>query len=176
MSDIDETKIRRLDFGLLLVFRELLSRRRTTEVAERLGLSQSAISHALARLRDLTGEPLFLRRPDGLTPTAAALALRPQVEALLAGGQALLGVRERFDPRHSTRRFRIAANDFVASVLGPPLRAALAEQAPLARFTVRFLVGAEALKALERDSVDLALGHFPAPFASEEVVGRALGS
>ena len=74
MSDIDFTKIRRLDFSLLLVLQQLLLHRRTTVVAERLGLSQSAVSHSLARLRLAFGEPLFLRRSDGLPPTQTALA------------------------------------------------------------------------------------------------------
>lgn len=160
MSNIDDIKIRRLDFGLLLVLRELLRHRRTTDVAKRLGLSQSAISHALARLRDLTGDPLFIRRHDGLRPTNAALALLPQVEALLAGGQALLGARGVFDPATSAQRFRLAANDFVASVLAPSLRRALAREAPGVRFTIHSLVGADAVAALQRGEIDLTVGRF----------------
>ena len=172
MTNIDETNIRRLDFGLLLVLRELLHHRRTTEAAKRLGLSQSAVSHALARLRDLTGDPLFIRRSDGLQPTSAALALLPQVEALIAGGQALLGVGNSFDPRTADRRFRLAANDFVASVLAPRLRRALALAAPAVRFTVHFAVGVDAIAALRQDKVDLALGYFPA--GSEACIGTLL--
>lgn len=106
MTDIDETKIRRLDFTLLLVFRALIRHRRTTVAAEQLGLSQSAVSHALSRLRDLFEEPLFLRRPDGLQPTRGALALAPKVEALLQlAGETVEGAR-RFDPATSERVFR----------------------------------------------------------------------
>ena len=83
MSDINQLDIRRIDGGLLLVFRELCRRRRTTAVAAHLGLSQSAVSHALGRLRDLFGDPLFLRRPHGLEPTPRALELAPRIEALI---------------------------------------------------------------------------------------------
>jgi len=172
MNDIDKINIRRLDFGLILVLRELLHQPRTTDAAQRLGLSQPAISHALSRLRDLTGDPLFIRRPNGLQPTSFALALLPQVEALIDGGQTLLGARRHFDPHSSARRFRLAANDFISSVLAPPLRRTLAREAPSVRFTVQFVVGADATEALRRDAVDLALGRFP--MSDEDCQSRLL--
>ena len=66
MSDIDISKIRQLDGALLLVFQSLVRHRRTTVAAERLNVSQSTISHALARLRLLFDDPLFVRRSHGL--------------------------------------------------------------------------------------------------------------
>ncbi len=83
MADFDQLKIRRLDGGLLLIFRELLVHKRASEVSRRLGLSQSAISHALTRLRDLFGDPLFIRKSHGFEPTRRAQELRPRIEALL---------------------------------------------------------------------------------------------
>ena len=111
MSDIDLDDIRRLDGGLLLVFRELLVRRRASEVALRLGLSQSAVSHALARLRDLFGDPLFTRRPHGLEPTQRALELGPRIEALIELASAALSAGGRFEPAQSRRQFGIGAPD-----------------------------------------------------------------
>src|SRR5947209_14036412 len=78
--DLDQMKLRRLDFSMLLIFRDLVRSQKTTMVAAQLGLSQSAISHALSRLRDLFGDPLFIRRPNGLEPTLRARELLPQVE------------------------------------------------------------------------------------------------
>lgn len=161
--DIDNNKIRRLDFSLLLIFDELVRHQRTTVVAERLGLSQSAISHALARLRDLFADPLFTRRPDGLTPTRRALALAPAVRDLLQQAQAVIGGAQPFDPAASTRLFRVAANDLVATLLGAPLLARLESEAPGSRLAIRFAVGAEALEALRRDEIDLAIGRFYDP-------------
>lgn len=160
MNDIDIPKIRRLDFSLLLVFQQLLLHRRTTVVAAQLGLSQSAVSHALARLRAVFGEPLFLRRTDGLQPTQSALALGPKVDALLAMAADTVNAAARFDPSTSQRLFRIATNDFVAAMLGPLLQSAFGRQAPLANFSVRFATGTEALAALETDNVDLVIGRF----------------
>ena len=84
MTDIDDTKLRRLDFSLLLIFQEVYRARRSTAAAERLGLSQPAVSHALGRLRGFFGDPLFLRKPNGLQPTARAVELAPMIDALLA--------------------------------------------------------------------------------------------
>ncbi|MBS0410897.1 MAG: LysR family transcriptional regulator, partial [Proteobacteria bacterium] len=77
MAEFDLNKIRRLDGTLLLVMRELLRRRQAQAAAARLGLSASAVSHALGRLRDLFEDPLFIRRPHGLEPTRRALELGP---------------------------------------------------------------------------------------------------
>ncbi|MEO8410286.1 MAG: LysR substrate-binding domain-containing protein [Propionivibrio sp.] len=157
MNDID---IRRLDFTLLLVFREMLLRRKTTAVAEKLALSQSAISHALARLRDIFHDQLFERRANGLQPTEVALRLGETIEAILVLATDALNGSTSFDPRQTRRVFRIAANDYVASLLVPALRQRLADEAPDARLSIRFAVGAEAQQALRRDEIDLAVGRF----------------
>jgi DNA-binding transcriptional LysR family regulator len=162
MTDIDMAKIRRLDFSLLLVFQQLLVHRRTTLVADRLGLSQSAVSHSLARLRETFGEPLFLRRSDGLRPTQAALLLGPKIDALLELAAETMGADARFDASRSKRLFRIATNDYVAAILGPLLQSAFQREAPQANFSVRFATGTEALDALDADGVDLVIGRFDA--------------
>lgn len=158
--DIDKKNIRRLDFSLLLVFDELVRHERTTVVADRLGLSQSAVSHALARLRELFGDPLFTRRPDGLTPTRRALELAPKVRALLYMTQEVVSPPSVFDPANSDRQFRLAANDLGSTVFGEPLLTRLMAEAPAARLSTRFAVGATALEALRRDEVDVAIGRF----------------
>ena len=79
MSNLSISELRRLDLTLLLVFLGLIRHRKAAAVADELGLTQSAISQALKRLRDIFGDPLFLRRPHGLDPTATALALEEPV-------------------------------------------------------------------------------------------------
>ena len=160
MSDIDATKIAQLDGSLLLVLRELLRLRRTTLVAERLRLSQSAVSHALARLRRLFGDPLFVRRPHGLEPTRHALELGPRIDALLDGLNDALGLSARFDAGTTTRGFRLAAPDSITTLLAPALLQAFGEHAPQARFAFSQQLGGEALDALRRDDVDVAVGRF----------------
>lgn len=160
MSDIDIAKLRRLDFSLLLIFREIIRQGRSAAAAERLGLSQPAISHALARLRDLTGDPLFLRRPNGLQPTPLALRLAPRIDALIQLAGEALGDHGAFVPAASDRLFRIATNDYAGSLLTAPLIADVAVQAPAARLSFRFAIGKSAIKGLRDGDLDLAIGRF----------------
>jgi DNA-binding transcriptional LysR family regulator len=123
-------------------------------------MSQSAVSHALARLRALFGDALFLRRSYGLEPTRHALDLAPRVEELLAAMAGALGLATAFDAATTTRRFRIAAPDHLTTLLAPPLLSAFLGRAPKARFAFSQLLGEQALAALERDEIDLVLGRF----------------
>jgi LysR family transcriptional activator of mexEF-oprN operon len=159
MSDIDVTDIRKLDGSLLLVFRALARTRRTTEAARQLGLTQSTVSHALARLRDLFDDPLFVRRPHGLEPTPRALELAPRIDGLIDMAGAVM-TRGGFDPTLSERRFRLAAAEFVAAVVCGPLTTTFRREAPRASFNVDFLMGGSTLDMLRRGEVDLVLGQF----------------
>src|ERR1700756_5020050 len=136
MSDFDLNQIRRLDGGLLLVFRELLRTRRASTVAERLGLSPSAISHALVRLRDLFDDPLFIRRPHGLEPTRRALELGPRIEALIDMAGQGLAPEGGSAPARSGRRFNLAAAEFVTALIGGRLIQAMRREAPGASLVV----------------------------------------
>ncbi|MGH6993268.1 MAG: LysR family transcriptional regulator, partial [Caulobacteraceae bacterium] len=160
MGEFDQWKIRKLDGGLLLIFRELLARRQGSAVARHLGLSPSAISHALTRLRDVFDDPLFLRRSHGLEPTERALELGPRVEALVKAIGQTLGGEEAFEPRTTRRRFRIACADPIASVIAPGLVRAFREEAPHAIFSSRPAFLGQALRAVRRGEVDVALGVF----------------
>lgn len=157
---IDTSHIRKLDMTLLLVFQEVLRHRKTTLAARHLGLSQSAVSHALSRLREIFADPLFLRRRDGLQPTARALALGTQVARLIDLASETVRAGRDFDPATSTRLFRVAANDLFCTLLAPPLLAELRRIAPAVRLTFRYAVSAQALEGLKHDDLDLAVGRF----------------
>lgn len=157
-TDTDQIKLRRLDFSMLLIFRDLVRLRKTTVVAAQLGLSQSAISHALSRLRDLFGDPLFIRRPNGLEPTLRAQELLPKIETILRVTQDALQLPSHFDPAVSTRSFRLAANDLVGALIAPLLLGLLRKQAPGCRVAFQFAVGAESLNRLRSNDLDLAIG------------------
>lgn len=161
MADIDLNNIRRIDGGLLLVFRGLLRQRRTTAVGRELGLSQSAVSHALTRLRDLFGDPLFIRRPHGLEPTRRALELSPRIDALIDLAGETLGRDTGFDPARSARRFAIAAPEFVTALMGGKLVKAFRKLAPGASFVVQFHGRRSPLDAVRRGELDLAIGRYP---------------
>ncbi len=157
---------------MLLVFRGLLRRRRTTVVAAELGLSQSAVSHALTRLRDLFGDQLFLRRPHGLEPTRRAQELGPHIDVLIDQIGVTLERRTGFDAARSTRLFSISAPEFVSSLIGAELVGAFRQLAPRAQFGIRFLSQSVALEALGRGELDVALGRFgqvSQGFASERL-------
>src|SRR3990167_3430386 len=160
MSDIDSANIRKLDGGLLLLWRELMRQGRATAAGERLGLSQSGVSHALGRLREVFGDPLFLRRPHGLVPTRRALDLAPRIELLTSLTQEAMGGQGAFDPAASARQFHIGAADFVTSLVCAPLLSRLKAAAPGVSVAFRTLVGAAAFDALRRGEIDLALGRF----------------
>lgn len=160
MSDFDQLKIRRLDGSLLLVFRELLVHRRASEVAQRLGLSQSAISHALSRLRDLFGDPLFIRKSHGLEPTRRALELGPRIESLIDLIGATVSQNGRFEPKQSRRRFGIACPDHIATLMSDQLTAHFQRDAPNAVFSLRTGYLDHAITAVRRGEVDLAIGAF----------------
>lgn len=160
MSEFDEMKLRSVDGGLLLVFRELLVRRRASAVAQRLGLSPSAVSHALARLRAIYGDPLFIRRSHGLEPTRRALELAPRVHAAIEAIGRTMGADAPFDPAASDRRFRIACAEPIDSVLGPALVEVFRREAPNATFSTRWAVLEPALRAVLDGEVDVALGVF----------------
>ncbi len=162
MSDFDINQVRRLDGGLLLVFRELLRRRRASEAARRLGLTPSAISHALNRLRDLFEDPLFIRRPHGLEPTRRALELGPRIEALIELAGQTLSPQAEFEPARSSRRFQIASAEFVTALIGGRVIEAMRRDAPAVSFVAHNLSQAPAADALRRGEIDLAIGRFGA--------------
>jgi DNA-binding transcriptional LysR family regulator len=158
MTDLSRSELRRLDLTLLLVFLGLVRHRKAATVAEELGLTQSAVSQALKRLRDIFGDTLFLRRPHGMEPTATALALEVPVTQAVEALRGALGVARRFDPAAAQGTVRIAALDAEQSVVIPALAARLSEAAPGLRLSVLPLGRAEAVEALAEGRADLSLG------------------
>ena len=91
-SDIDDMNIRRLDLNLIVALDALLDERSVTRAAARLAMSQPALSNALARLRTLLGDPLFIRAQRGLVPTPRALEVAASVKRIVQEAQDLLSV------------------------------------------------------------------------------------
>jgi len=120
---MNDAQLRRLDAGLLLVFEEVLRTGNLSKASERLRLTPSAISHALARLRDIFGDPLFLRRPQGVVPTPRTLALREPIARALGALRGALSEQGEFQPASIDRLFQIAALDALIVTLAPKLLA-----------------------------------------------------
>jgi len=160
MADFRYNELRRLDLTVLLVFMGLLRHRKATRVADELALTQSGVSHALKRLREVFGDELFLRRPHGMEPTAAALALEaPVAEAIEALRRAIGGPR-RFDPGSAEGTIRIAALDAELVTLIPGLIGVLRASAPQLRLVAKAIGRQAALDAITGGELDIALGYF----------------
>src|SRR5262245_65279973 len=108
--------IRKIDLNLLVVLDALLDEHNVTRAAARLGYTQPTISGMLARLRDLFGDPLFVRAQRGLLPTPRAQALVVPLKQLLADSRRLVA-RDAFDPASAEVTFTISTNDYMQHAL-----------------------------------------------------------
>lgn len=164
-----------IDLNLLRVFDTLVEVRSVTRAAGKLGLTQSAVSHALARLRGALDDPLFVRAPGGLQPTARALEIAPGVREGLAQLRGALSPTE-FVPETAQRRFTLAAGSYFCTLLVPELIARVRGIA--SEVTVRIVSpGPELLSELDEGGVDLALGAFtriPSRLSSEALYREEL--
>jgi DNA-binding transcriptional LysR family regulator len=162
MPGLSDTKLRKLDLGLLLIFQEVYRRGNSSAAADRFSLSQPAISQALKRLEDLLEEPLFIGSPAGMRPTSRAIEIAPKVDALLALASETVMDRLRFEPATTSRLFRVSAADFAASLLTAPLVQRFAIHAPDAQLSLAFAGGpSQVFHLLRTGGLDLAVGRFP---------------
>jgi DNA-binding transcriptional LysR family regulator len=157
IAGMNETHLSQLDLNLLLVLEDLLRTASVTQTAKRLGRTQSAVSHALRRLRSVFGDPLFVRVGAVLTPTSRARELAEPLHELVNGAQRILGARGPFEPARLRRRFTVAASDFAEIVVLPKLLARLEREAPGVELNVVF-VGSQVDRLVQSGEVDLALG------------------
>ncbi len=167
--------LRTLDLNLLKVFVALFDEGSVTKAGARLGLTQSAVSHALSRLRYALGDDLFVRGPFGMQPTPRASEIVPEVRLGLAHLQAAFAPPD-FVPSETDRRFVMAAGPYPTSMLMPPLTARLRREAPGVSIRVRGPEGPP-VEALDSGGCDLVLGIFgrmPDRLAAEPVYGDRL--
>jgi DNA-binding transcriptional LysR family regulator len=134
---ITVVNIASLDLNLLHVLHAVLQERSATRAARRLHVTQSAVSNALARLRDTLGDPLLVRNARGLTPTPRARELEPRLAAIMAGLGQLLAGDAPFEPATTTRELTIACADYLTASIGPALAELLRQRAP--RASLRFV-------------------------------------
>ncbi|WNO54497.1 LysR family transcriptional regulator [Stakelama saccharophila] len=146
------------DLNLLRVFDTLYEERSVTRASERLGLTQSAVSHALRRLRDMLDDPLFVRAARGLQPTPRAIEIAPGVRTGLDQLRSALAPSQ-FDPAIAERGFTLAAGSYFCALLVPKLVARTRVTAPGISFRI-VPQGAQLLSELDESVVDLALGAF----------------
>ena len=148
---IDDVDLVRADLNLLVHLEALLSERSVTRAAARVGLSQSAMSHNLARLRDLFDDELLTRGPEGLRLTPRALALVDPVGAALRDIRAILMRDTPFDPGTARRTFRLGLPDSMEVLIGPALLEHLREHAPGIQLRLFNIDSATVLDDLDAD-------------------------
>jgi LysR family transcriptional regulator, transcriptional activator of nodD3 and syrA len=149
-----------LDLNLLVALDALLQEVNVTAAGRRVGLSQPAMSHSLARLRELVSDPLLVREGRTLRRSALGDRLAPAVERLLAEVETtLLGARV-FAPRRATRTFRIATNDYCGAVILPGLIERIRRAAPRVHLEIHAHRGPAPVRELARGELDLGLGTF----------------
>lgn len=145
-----------LDIKLLLIFNAIVQEKTLTRAGQRLGISQPAMSHALARLRHLLKDDLFVRTPQGMCPTPRAERMGEPLRALLQELQTTLEA-DHFDASQASRRFSIVANNHAARVVIPALTRRIAALAPSVVLDVRPISVQHALDQLDGGAVELAL-------------------
>ena len=175
---LNRINLARIDLNLLVLFEVVLGECHVGRAAAHLNLTPSAVSHALGRLRRLLNDPLFIRTPKGVVPTARALELSDPISEILARVRSVVATAEPFDPATSTRRFTIGAPDGASAPFLSPLLAALRESAqgvdiairqllPLAGETSPERAWRGVFAELESGAMDVAVipsGHVPARF------------
>ena len=153
--------LRTFDLNLLKVFDEVMAERSLTRAANRLALTQPAVSNAVRRLREALGDELLVRQGRTLEPTPHALALWPAVRSTLRDLEASLAPSA-FVPAQSVDTFTLTMADATAAELLPGLLQTVQQQAPGVSLRVAPLTSRDPRPVLEEGLADLAIGHFPA--------------
>ncbi len=151
----------RIDLNLLLVFEALCEHQNVTRAGAAIGLSQPAMSAALAKARMLFGDPLFVRTGGGMKPTARAEALAGPVRRVLESVRVEVLQKTRFDSRTTARTFTLIMPDIGEIAFLPRLLARLGAEAPMAAIKTLAMPPPAIERALESGTADLAVGLFP---------------
>jgi DNA-binding transcriptional LysR family regulator len=149
--------IKRIDFNLLVTLDALLAERSVSRAAQRLNLSQPALSAQLARLREMLGDPLFVPSHRGMTPTPLALGLQAPLAAALAQLRDVVTSARAFDPARDEFTVHVAASDYVQSALLLDFTLALRREAPGLRIALRPTDAARLEAQMEKGEVDVAM-------------------
>lgn len=161
---MDPNAFRTLDLNLLRVFDEVMTERSLTRAAHKLCITQPAVSNALRRFRQATGDELIQRSGQEMVPTPRALVLWPAVREALRQLQAVLTPNS-FIPAEASTTFVLAMADATAAKLMPPLVEIMDRDAPGISIRVVPLTTRDPRRLLDAETADLAIGYFPGAFA-----------
>lgn len=150
--------LRTFDLNLLLIFEALISECHVSRAAQKVFLSQSAMSHALNRLRDQLDDPLLVRTEKGLQPTQKALTMLPQVRSALELIERTIQPEQDFNPATSDRTFHIACTDYFEVVTLPKLVQYFQTVAPHIKIEVQMILEDASKHQLEQRKADIVVG------------------
>lgn len=162
---MNQKNVVRADLNLLVVFDAVARARSVTAAADELALSQPAVSHALRRLRDMLGDPLFVRGRQGLTMTARAAGCAGEIDTILAAVDRVLGNRA-FDPATTKRIFKFAASDYAIQTIIPQIAKRLRRAAGSSIIEVSSM-DASVEEKLRNGRIDIA-------FVGEPLIDKAI--
>lgn len=154
-------ELKDIDLNLLVIFNQLLTEKKVSKVAENLGLGQPAVSNALARLRKLFGDELFLRTSSGMLPTPFASQLAESINEALGMIHSAVNARNTFDAATSQRRFSIGMTDIGEIYFLPRLMEKLQTVAPSVSISTVRNTAINLKDAMEAGHIDLAIGLLP---------------
>ena len=153
---MQEINLSRVDLNLFVVFDAIYREGNLTKAAQQLHLSQPAVSHALARLRDRFDDPLVERAGKGMAPTPLAKAIVERVRSALQDLESTLGEGLAFDPQQTSRVFTLAARDVMEFTALPPLMSHLQQQAPNIQLRSLRVARREMINQLSSGQIDFA--------------------
>ena len=152
-----------VDLNLLVAFDILIKEQNLSRAADRLGLTQPAMSKRLGRLRSLFGDKLLVRTSKGMKPTARALELIEPIRIALKQIQVTIDGCSEFEPELSSRTFRIATTDLIAITLIPKLMQLIEKRSPDLRLILRTMHQGKVVNGLKTGEIDLAITVLPDP-------------
>lgn len=156
-------KLADADLNLMVAFEALFEERSVSRAAHRLGVGQPAMSSGLARLRELFGDPLFVRVGSRMQPTPKAMILAPSVSGALTQLRSMLAEAQPFVPSQARDSFTIASTDYTTLVILPALMKKLAVEAPGVDLRIIGYDKGDVEALLAENRIDLALGVFSKP-------------
>ncbi len=157
MNMMQEINLASADLNLFVVFEAVLRERHLARAAKHLALSPSAVSHAVARLRGLLNDPVFVKTPKGVVPTARALALAEPIAEILSRTRQVVGSADPFDPKRAHRRFLVGMQDGVAPAMLPPLLGLMEREGPFIDLGITASMPYTAFEDLDAHRIDLAV-------------------
>ena len=155
--NIDYTNLRQLDLNLLVALDILIAEASVTKAAERLNMSQSAMSHSLKRLRSILNDEILIRTSREMEVTPYARKISDRISQILSEIQSTLLEKETFNPATARETFRIAASDYVESTIGINLLQQLTKVAPGIKIRISNVNKETVMDALDNNSIDLVI-------------------